>query len=96
MSKSHPGCDATCPNYCDDETVSELRDLIEHVHAEMAVWIMRPVSTIFKGLEQGIATVPNSLPHGHLKEAMPRWERLEAKMKQAFAQAAESSLEKKP
>lgn len=50
----------------------------------LSVWIYRPMRTVLDGLEQGITTVPNSLPHGHLKEALPRFDRLLNKMEELF------------
>lgn len=45
---------------------------LDGLHAETKIGMDRCMGVIFSGLEQGISTVPNSLPHGNLKFHMPR------------------------
>lgn len=61
---------------------NKLRDAIEDAHADLTVWVYRPMRCIMDGLDKGINTVPNSLPHNDLKTALPRFERQLNKMEE--------------
>ncbi len=48
------------------------REGLDRLHAEIAVNLFRDTQVIKKGLDEGISTVPNSLPHERLTYSIPR------------------------
>lgn len=60
--------------------VHQMRDTLEWLHAKVRVYGTQTMEVILKGLEQGISTVPNSLPHGNLKHGL---QQIEPKLREA-------------
>ena len=53
----------------------QLREALDWLYAEVEVGMKTCIGVVFKGLEEGVATVPNSLPHGSMKFHLPRIEK---------------------